>query len=157
VQVREIAADANMIRANKLDDVIQMVEHVFDRGRDDAVTVRGALQQGREPTDSYDAAHVRDFSEHFVRLVPAGCSAQSVRASVGYGYRFLRVFDRIPSRSPSAVGNVDEHAKSVALRDDLKAKRAQARIVTLGASGTYPPLDVVRQLEDSYAQVVERC
>ena len=147
VQVR-IGADTDVLDADELHDVVDVVDQVLDRGR---------LAVADEIPDAGDAHHAALGGELLDRLVGLEPRMVVERAAIRMRDRDrpLGELDRVKRRPVSAMGDIHQHADLVHRSDDRCAEIADPAVDSVRAAGADEILAVIRELGAALAELVE--
>ncbi len=147
IQVR-IRADADVLDADQLHDVIDVIDDVLDRGR------LLAAHEHAHAGDAHHAALRRELADSLVGLEPRMVVERST-VRVRDRDRLRRELDRVQRRAVAAMRDIDEHADFVHGLDDLLAEIADAAVHAVRAPRAEQVLAVVSQLRAALPQLVE--
>ena len=145
----DVAADAQMLGADKLCDVIEVIEHVFDRSR--LVSLHKHTHAGYSHNAS-GCAHLLDSLVSLAARMP-GNQRATVRVSDQHGlFGNLKSIER---RAVATVRDVDGHPHRVHSLDDRYAEIADTFVAPFGRTVADHVSRVVSQLGNALADSVK--
>ena len=123
-----VGADADVLDADELHDVVDVVDQVLDGGR---LTVANEIP---DAGDAHDAALGGELGDRLVGLEPR-MIVQRAAVRVRDRDRPLGELDRVERRPVAAVRDIHQHADLVHRRDDRRAEVADAAVDAVRAAG----------------------
>jgi hypothetical protein len=146
----EVAADGHMLDANQLGDVVDVIEHMFERHR------LSIAHHEADERDSHHAAGLCHPLNRFVGLAAKVSRQERTRRGMRKDDRPLRCRERVERRLIAAVRHVDSHSLSLHPFQDRGAEDGETTVALFEKPAADAVAEVVGQLRDSLPEPEER-
>src|SRR5713101_6602716 len=143
-----IAANTDMFDADKLCDVVKMIQGVLDGGG------LVGLDEHTHPGDAHDSAGCRHFLDGFIGLA-ARMRNEGTAIGMRDEHRFLGDFERFQGGAIAAMRSINDHTQFVHSPDDGDSKIADAVVAALGGAVSNQVARIVGELRNALAQTEE--